>query len=446
VLLAGIPASAQTTSVSGTIVDQNSQAWAFGTIQLVFRPSNSNPTAQYYQNGVPFNKNTTVPSSGVPLALDSTGSFSGLAVPDNNTITPSGSTFNVTVCPAATTPCVTQSLTITGATQNISASIVPPASILNLSVPLLGARAYADTEVTGALPGTQYFNLTDNRIHVCIQTGFPPCTWFVENGGAGTVTSVSGLTPLFSVSNPTTTPTFALLNAAAGTIYGNPSGSSGPPSFNAPSAFSGLGTVTSVSSGNFSPLFNVTVSTPTTTPAFSFAAISQTANLVFASPNGSSGSPLFRALVGADLPNPSASTLGGIESKTCAANQFVDLISTVGVVTCAQPTASGISGLGFTQFEVFTFCASGCTVTGTPCSTGSGSNAECTNAITWPTAFADTGYSPHCSGVGTITGFPFIPFLAKTSESVITVTTSNGQNNAAVVSSFGEIDCEAGHP
>jgi hypothetical protein len=26
------------------------------------------------------------------------------------------------------------------------------------------------------------------------------------------------------------------------------------------------------------------------------------------------------------------------------------------------------------------------------------------------------------------------------------VTTSNGQNNAAVVSSFGEIDCEAGHP
>jgi hypothetical protein len=65
----------------------------------------------------------------------------------------------------------------------------------------------------------------------------------------------------------------------------------------------GGGTVTSVSSGNFSPLFNVSVATPTTTPAISFSAISQSPNLVLASPNGSSGNPTFRSLVGADLPS-----------------------------------------------------------------------------------------------------------------------------------------------
>lgn len=65
----------------------------------------------------------------------------------------------------------------------------------------------------------------------------------------------------------------------------------------------GSGTVTSVSSGNFSPLFNVSVATATTTPAFSFAAISQNANLVYAGPStGAAAAPTFRALVSADLP------------------------------------------------------------------------------------------------------------------------------------------------
>lgn len=59
---------------------------------------------------------------------------------------------------------------------------------------------------------------------------------------------------------------------------------------------SGGGTVLSV--GALSPLF--TTANPTTTPTFSL--ISQSQNLVFASPNGSSGVPSFRALVAADIP------------------------------------------------------------------------------------------------------------------------------------------------
>lgn len=64
----------------------------------------------------------------------------------------------------------------------------------------------------------------------------------------------------------------------------------------------GTGTVTSFSSGNLSPLFTTSVANPTTTPALSFALVSQNQNLVYASPNGSSGNPAFRSLVTADMP------------------------------------------------------------------------------------------------------------------------------------------------
>lgn len=49
--------------------------------------------------------------------------------------------------------------------------------------------------------------------------------------GGGTVTSVSGLTPLFTTTDPTTTPTFVLSNAGANTYFGNASGSTGAPSY-----------------------------------------------------------------------------------------------------------------------------------------------------------------------------------------------------------------------
>jgi hypothetical protein len=68
------------------------------------------------------------------------------------------------------------------------------------------------------------------------------------------------------------------------------------------SGLPGSGTVTSLSAGDLSPLFNSTVTSPTSTPNVSFSKISQSQNLFYASPNGSSGLPTFRALVAADLP------------------------------------------------------------------------------------------------------------------------------------------------
>lgn len=63
----------------------------------------------------------------------------------------------------------------------------------------------------------------------------------------------------------------------------------------------GSGTVTNFSSSNFSPLFTTSVSNSTTTPSLSFTAVNQAANLVFASPNGSTGVPSFRKVVVSDI-------------------------------------------------------------------------------------------------------------------------------------------------
>jgi hypothetical protein len=178
-LLHASGAFAQSTTVSGTITDSGSQAWFAGTIQFLFRPAASNPSAQYMWNGAPFSSSSTFPQN--PLSLDSTGSFSGLSIPSNTAIAPAGSQWAVTVCPAATVPnCYTQLLTITGSTQNISSQVIPPPVVVNFSVPLLGARAYTDAEVVGASPGALYFNVTDNTIHVCEQAGFPPCNWISQ--------------------------------------------------------------------------------------------------------------------------------------------------------------------------------------------------------------------------------------------------------------------------
>lgn len=71
----------------------------------------------------------------------------------------------------------------------------------------------------------------------------------------------------------------------------------------------------------------------------------QSGNKVFASPaNGSSAAPAYRVLVGADLPNPAASTLGGIRSYAAVTNQWINAISTSGVPSSTQPAFSNISG------------------------------------------------------------------------------------------------------
>ena len=108
---------------------------------------------------------------------------------------------------------------------------------------------------------------------------------------------------------------------------------------------------------------------------------SQSANTVYAGPSsGSPASPSFRALVGSDLPNPSASTLGGVQSAAAVSHQWINSISTSGVPQLSQPAFTDISG---------TLGVSG---GGTNCTVASGT---CLDNIT---GFSTTGYINRTGG------------------------------------------------
>ena len=111
------------------------------------------------------------------------------------------------------------------------------------------------------------------------------------------------------------------------------------------SCSTGTGTVTSVGL-SMPSMFSISGSPVTGSGTLTAALANQNANLIMAGPaSGNAAVPTFRALVGADLPAPTASTLGGVESVTCTTGQFLNQISTGGVPACATSSGSS-SGLG----------------------------------------------------------------------------------------------------
>lgn len=128
---------------------------------------------------------------------------------------------------------------------------------------------------------------------------------------------------------------------------------------------SGLTNAIKFSGSNTNPSINTTAGSLVIVPTTQFSSLSasapvvstdankaltttapmQSANTIYAGPNtGAAASPTFRTLVGADLPNPAASTLGGVESLAVVSHQFMTGISTSGVPSQAQPAFSDISG------------------------------------------------------------------------------------------------------
>jgi hypothetical protein len=156
-------------------------------------------------------------------------------------------------------------------------------------------------------------------------------------------------------------------------------------------AVAGSGTVTSV--GLSMPTqFSVSGSPVTASGTLAVSWGNQTANTVLAGPtSGGAVAPTFRALVGADLPNPSASTLGGVQSYSAVTHQFLTSISTSGVLASAQPAAADLSD-GTTGTGAVVLAGSPA-LTGTPTLAGSSSgttglkaSATASGTLTLPAA------------------------------------------------------------
>jgi hypothetical protein len=322
ILACAASAQAQSTTTSATITDQDGQAFVSGTYRIEFNPNGH--VQPFVWNGAPLMPQVYAGT------LDSTGSFSGISIPSTNFISPSGTLWKVTVCPASSSPCYSTNVALQGVSLNIGSQITPPpitVSASNYNQP----TAYSDSEIAGPNVGFTYFNLTSQVNRTC--TVSVPCTW-VNGGGIGSVTNVSCVNAnSCTVTNQTTTPVITVTNVGPGSQYLIPiftlSGSQevlGPSNISTDSTKNNLNAPGNVAIGGPSPWIDITAppynavcdgSTDATTPiqnaVASAAAISGT---VFSPPGKTC--VIASRLVLDNLAN--VSVLGGFGARAGAGN------------------------------------------------------------------------------------------------------------------------------
>jgi len=175
IILAAIPAFGQvtTTSVSGTISDANGQAFASGTWSAVLIAAAGGTGQPFVCGGVTLSS-AQVQQSG---SLDSSGAFTATMV-SNSCISPSGSLWQFTFVPAATSAPYTQSVFIFGTSQSITSAITPPAIVVNNNQ--VFTIAYTDGEVFGFKEGSFYWNVLTPALRV-----YHSGSWTTVGGGGG---------------------------------------------------------------------------------------------------------------------------------------------------------------------------------------------------------------------------------------------------------------------
>lgn len=179
-----------------------------------------------------------------------------------------------------------------------------------------------------------------------------------SEGGAGSVSGLLKANGAGAVSAAVSGSDFAPATTGSSLLYGNGAGGFSGATIGSGLTFSGGvlaatapgGTVTSVGL-SLPSIFTVSGSPVTGSGALSGTLALQAANTVFAGPlSGSAAAPGFRSLVGADLPTPSASALGGVESLAATSHEWINAISIAGVPSATQPAASdlsnGVTGTG----------------------------------------------------------------------------------------------------
>ena len=226
-------------------------------------------------------------------------------------VTATNSGDDVTVNVSAGTGTVT-SVGVSGGTTGLTTtgSPITTTGTITLGGTLAVASGGTGTATPSLVAGTNITSIT----------GTWPNQTINASGGAGTVTSVAALTLGTSgtdlsstVANSTTTPVITLNVPTASATNRGALSSADWTTFNN----KGSGTVTSVtgtspvaSSGGATPAISLSSGYGDTLNPYA----SKTANFVLAAPNGSAGVPTFRAVVAADIPTLNQNTTGSAAS------------------------------------------------------------------------------------------------------------------------------------
>lgn len=218
-----------------------------------------------------------------------------------------------------------------GLAGTVANSTTTPA--LTLSTSITGILQGDGTAISAATLG----NLTST-----------PTTNLVITGGTGAVLGSGALLTLTGASIVETTSSVLTLTGATNAVLGTgvsiqvkqaSLSQSGYLSSTDFTTFNGKQSALTFSTGLTNTAGTVTVN--------SSQSISQLSNLTtngFVRTSGGAGTLSSSALVGSDLPNPSSSSLGGIQSVVAVSHEWINSISTSGVPSLTQPAFTDISG------------------------------------------------------------------------------------------------------
>ena len=181
-VLAAVTMRAQTTTITGTVTDSDSQVWAGATWKANLNVLGGNPV--FICGG----------SSGQPVprsysgTLTSGGAFQTATVADNNCIVPAGTTWTFTMQSlTSAAPSIVGPYVITGATQAMGAVISAAITAPRFEAAHL-TYAYLPVEINDPVAGTGYVNTVSNTSY--LYNGIS----YIQTGGGGGCTggSVTG--------------------------------------------------------------------------------------------------------------------------------------------------------------------------------------------------------------------------------------------------------------